>query len=308
MADAFKAAFNGSTENRLNCACIWFPSLPFFFSPPPLFQRLIDPLSLNASISFPFHSLSTFSFFTLLYFTRLAFAKFKKISTFLSYQISISSRLFFPRRRIFSLFFIPDLCTDFPRSKSRVETQRGRDRSRKRNIIPGELFQIENGTRLSREKATATLARRIKLRCSFRENFTLLHFAGASGGGRESPIRWRPPREGDNFPWSHVTRRGRKEGKIEEFHALTFNSLAAGLFRSARSLNFSQQFEMILSGTNETFIFWYFILENLSDVQVYIVVLSDISIITRLWIFFISLIFHLLILYISIFLLSILNE
>lgn len=103
MADAFKAAFNGSTGNRLNCACIWFPSLPFFFSPPPLFQRLIDPLSLNASIFFPFHSLSTFSFFTLLYFTRLAFAKFKKISTFLSYQISISSRLFFPRRRIFSL-------------------------------------------------------------------------------------------------------------------------------------------------------------------------------------------------------------
>lgn len=236
MADAFKAAFNGSTGNRLNCACIWFPSLPFFFSPPPLFQRLIDPLSLNASISFPFHSLSTFSFFTLLYFTRLAFAKFKKISTFLSYQISISSRLFFPRRRIFSLFFIPDLCTDFPRSKSRVETQRGRDRSRKRNIIPGELFQIENGTRLSREKATATLARRIKLRCSFRENFTLLHFAGASGGGRESPIRWRPPREGDNFPWSHVTRRGRKDRRVSRASV----SLAAGLFRSARSLNFSQ--------------------------------------------------------------------
>lgn len=44
----------------------------------------------------------------------------------------------------------------------------------------------------------------------------------------------------DNFPWSHVTRRGRKEGKIEEFHGLAFNSLAAGLFRSARSLNFSQ--------------------------------------------------------------------
>lgn len=194
---------------------------------------------MNASISFPFHSLSTFSFFTLLYFTRLAFAKFKKISTFLSYQISISSRLFFPRRRIFSLFFIPDLCTDFPRSKSRVETQRGRDRSRKRNIIPGELFQIENGTRLSREKATATLARRIKLRCSFRENFTLLHFALEQVVGAVSrPYASAPLEKAITF---HDPTLRDEEGRKERSKSFTASvSLAAGLFRSARSLNFSQ--------------------------------------------------------------------
>lgn len=165
---------------------------PFFLLPSSPF-----PETHRSSLFERFNLLSLpFAFPFSLYFTLRGslsqnLRRYRPSSSFLIPNFHFFAIIFSTPTNIFTrpLFFIPDLCTDFPRSKSRVETQRGRDRSRKRNIIPRELFQIENGTRLSREKATATLARRIKLRCSFRENFTLLHFAGASGGGRESPIR-----------------------------------------------------------------------------------------------------------------------
>lgn len=130
---------------------------PFFSSLPLLSSRdssilspctLQSPLPSTRSLPFPFSL-----YFTSLYFTGLAFTKFNKISTFLFFslslprQISISSRLFFPRRQIFRLFFYPRFSTQIARGNATI-VDHGReilyprkgdriisDRKRGRNIV-----------------------------------------------------------------------------------------------------------------------------------------------------------------------------
>lgn len=198
MADAFKAAFNGSSGNRLNCACIWFPSLLFFSLL--LFSRNPSILSrFCCTLRSPFHP---FSFRFLLYYGSLLqnLRKYPSSRNFHSLANSIEKSkdaiIFFSASTNISIhvhhFYLGDLC----------KSKRSRDRSRERNYPRRKwnYFGSKTGAcnvrsdtyrlymvRVVRNDSERSLTRRIKLRRSFRKNFTWLRFVRAVVGAADAP-------------------------------------------------------------------------------------------------------------------------